>query len=394
MANSLTAFSPEYWSKRMQVVRIDEPVFKVLANYEERSELKDGDTVHRPYRSTMRVRTYSKGTAMTMGDVTATDESLSVGTSKYVGFYIDDLDELQNKYAVANAFADDAGMELWSFVDGEFLSEVVNATSDIDDGDIGGTAGNAAVVTASNVKQLFSAAAKKLDQQNISRKDRFAVVSPTIYQLLLEAMDGKDTALGDSTGKNGSIGKYMGFDLHMSNNLYWTGTWTPANNPTDGDTIVINGVTLTFKATPASAGHVDIGGSTAATLDNLVACINNSGTGDGSDYITLADASLKALEGCVAVDGTTYLGITFDGGSEVVVSASEAADPWSEETVHQMFGQKNAIDLVMQQEPKVVFKDVSDKLGKNIITWILYGMKTFTEGKAALVDVKVDSSAL
>ena len=45
MANSLTAFNPAYWSKRMQIVRIKEPVYRALANFEERSNLKNGDTV-------------------------------------------------------------------------------------------------------------------------------------------------------------------------------------------------------------------------------------------------------------------------------------------------------------------------------------------------------------
>lgn len=391
MAQDLTPLNPEYWSRRMQVVRIDESVYPAIANMEERAMLKDGDTVHRPMRSRLRVQTYTKGTAITVPEQTATDESLSVSTTKVVAFYVDDVEALQSKYDVVNSFADDAARKLETFIDGDFLSEVVNADSDVDDGDIGGTDGVSAIISTSNIQKLFASAAKKLDRLNIARAGRYAVISPSVHQILVEKLDGKDSALGDSTGKNGMVGQYMGFTLHLSNNVYWTARWTPANNPSESDTVTIAGVVFTFNATPSGAGSIDIGGSTAASIDNLLACINGTGTA-GTDYIALSEASKEALEGLVAVDGTTYLGVTWDGGGEVDVSALEVADPWSLETVHCMFGQKGAVDMVVQQMPNVEFKDVSDKLGKNVLTWTLYGLKTFDEGDAAMVDVKVDSS--
>jgi hypothetical protein len=394
MANELTAFSPEYWSKRMQIIRFKEPVFRALASYEERAMLKNGDTVHRPYRSRMNVQSYTKGTAVTVQDVTATDEYLSVDTTKVVPFYVDDLDDLQNKWPTVNQFADDAGKELFNFIDADFLSEVVNSTSSIDDGDVGGTTGTSIDLTVSNIAKMFASAGKKLDRQNVDRKSRFAVISPTVHQLLLEKMDGKDTQLGDSIGMNGQIGKYMGFELFLSNALYWTGRWTPANQPTDADTITIAGVVYHLVTTiGAVAGNVLVETNTATTLDNLVDAINNP-TVTSAKHVAISAADQKILEGITAVDGTTYLGITWKGGSEAVVSASEANDPWSLQTVYGLFGEKGAIDLVIQQEPKVVFKEVQDKLGKNVIPWTLYGKKTFTEGAKALVKVSIDSSTL
>lgn len=393
MANAVTAMAAEYWSKRMQIVREKTTIFRKLANYEERAVLKNGDIVHRPYRSGMHVQTYSKGTAVTVQDISATDEYLTVDQAKIVPFYVDDIDQIQNKWDTVNKFADDAGKDLYSYIDGQFLGEYANATSDIDDGDVGGTAGVSAVLSTSNIAKFFAAANKKLDQLNIDRAGRWACISPTVYQILIEKLDGKDSALGDSTGMNGHVGKYMGFDLYLSNNVGFTAKWTPANNPTAADYITINGVTMTFVASPASAGDVDIEIDTATTLVSLTACINNNGTGDGTDYVTLSGASLDALQGCVATANTTYLGITFKGGGECAVAASESADLWSVETVHQLFGQGKAIDLVIQKEPKVEFRMVEDKLGQNVLPWTLYGIKTFAEGAAALVDGKVNSSS-
>jgi hypothetical protein len=64
------------------------------------------------------------------------------------------------------------------------------------------------------------------------------------------------------------------------------------------------------------------------------------------------------------------------------------------ETLHLLFGQKGATNLVMQKSPNVVIKDVPDKLGKNYAPWMLYGLKTFNNDKDKLVDVKIDGSAL
>lgn len=396
MANNLTAFNPEYWSNRMQVIRFNEPVFRALASYEERALLKNGDTVHRPYRSRMTVQSYTKNTAVTVQDISSTDEYLSVDITKVVPFYVDDLDELQNKWPTVNKFADDAGKELYDYIDADFLSEVTNATSSLDDADVGGTSGTSIDLTTSNIAKMFAAAGKKLDRQNVDRKGRYAVISPTVHQLLLEKMDGKDTNLGDEIGMNGKIGKYMGFELYLSNNLYWTGRWTPANQPSDADTVTIAGVVITFETgTIETAGEVKSETDLETTLTNLKNFLNAPGTSISAKHQALTNADdLNTLSGIVATSTATYLEIAWKGGSEAVVSASEANDPWSLETVYLQFGQKGAIDLVIQQAPKVVFKEVQDKLGKNVLPWTMYGKKTFTEGARALVNVKVNSATL
>lgn len=342
------------------------------------------------------MQSYTKGTAVSVQDVTATDESLSVGTTKIVPFYVDDLDQLQNKWDTVNSFADDAGRELEAFIDGDFLGEVVNATDTIDDGDIGGTAGNAIVLSTANVLKVFAAASKKLTNQmkggKMGMSDRFAVITPTVLQVLTEYLAGKDTALADKVGENGKIGMFLGFELYLSVNTRYTATWTPADQPSDGDTLTINGVVFTFETgTIDTAGKVKSETSTAVTLDNLVAALNAPGT-SSSTYSAVSAANQKLLQGLVATDGTTYVSIVIEGGGEVTVAASAAADVWSATTAHLMFGKKKCVDLVIQKEPNVVFKDVQDKLGRNVLPWTLYGLKTFVEGAQMMVNVQLDAS--
>ena len=392
MANSLTALNKEVWTRKMQEILEKELVGMQICRTDLRSILSDGDTIHKPYRSEMRTADYTKGTAITVQDVTATDESLSVDTTKVVAFYVDNIDKVQNSYNTMSEFATDAQRKLNRAIDRIVLKEYVSADSSVDDGDIGGTSGNSAVINSSNINRVFSSAGRKLNVLNVGKAGRFAVISPSVLEQIQLYTAGKDTSFGDTALENGYVGNRFGFEIYVSNNLTNTARWTPANNPSNGGTITIAGVTFTFVSSIGStAGNVLIGNATADTLDNLVALINDQGT-TSATQVALSDASRAALDGIVATDGTTYLGIQFVGGGEVAYTTSVAADAWSVETVHCLFGQKGASDLVIQAAPNMEVKDISDKLGVNVLCWTLFGIKTFDDGDKKLVDVKIDSS--
>src|SRR5262245_61735006 len=108
MANAITAMSPTYWAKRMGRKLYKETVFRALASFEEQATLTDGQKVDRPYRSDITVENYTKGTALTAQDLTATSDVLTVDTVKALLMYIDNVDKIQNKYSAANLWADEA----------------------------------------------------------------------------------------------------------------------------------------------------------------------------------------------------------------------------------------------------------------------------------------------
>lgn len=393
MANTLTALNKEVWAKNMQIKLEKELVAMAIANTDLRSLLNDGDTIHKPYRSNLKAQDYTKGTAVTIDDVTATDETLVVNTTKIVAFYVDDIDKIQNSYSTMEKFANDTQQDLNQIIDREVLAEYANADNDIDDGDIGGTAGNAAAITSANVNKLFSAAGKKLTRANVGLESRFAVISPSVLEQVVLYTAGKDTSFGDAVLDNGYVGKRFGFEIYISNNLTNTATWTPANNPTNGDGITIAGVTFTFVSTiGTTAGNVLIGAATANTLDNLVALINDQNT-TSATQVALSYEDQTTLQGLTATDGTTNMTLVFKGGGEVTYTTDEAADVWSAETIHCLFGKKGATDLVIQKAANIQVKQVEDKLGVNILAYTLFGIKTFDVGDSQLLDVKVDSSS-
>jgi hypothetical protein len=419
----------EYYSKRMQLTHHKVDVFRAICNFEEQSNLKDGDSVNRPYRSKMVGQTYSRGTAFTVRDISKTNEKLEVNTAKVAPFYVDDLDALQSQHKDMNDFADDSVIVLGNIIDGDVLGEYDVAASSVSEADItsGGSSANGISLDTGNVQSIFAKAKMKLKRKNAlggntvpkvpggalrGTKNLFAVISPDFEAVLLEYLAGKETVLGDETGMSGHMGKYYGFDLYVSNSLGWSGYLAMASVPTAGDTVVIQvplkeTVTFTFRDTGDvdTAGEVYYGLSANAARVNLAALINSPSTTSAGVYVALSStlgtsgfSPIDSLQGIVATNDTSAgIAIKAEGVSFLIVSETltAAADIWTlaKQIQHSLFGIKGAIEVIIQKEPNVEVKDVPDKIGKNIVPWTLYGLKTFKEGTVQLVDVKIRTDA-
>jgi len=400
MANSITAMSPTYWSARMGYKLYKTNVFRSVGSFKEEAALKDGQKVDRPYRSNIVAENYTKGTALTAQDLTATSDQLTVDVFKGMLLYVDNVDRVQNKYDAVNLWSDEAAARLANSLDARFFYRVVDAGNTVDDATIGGTSGNGITASTSNVLNVFSKINLKLDTQNVPRGkgERFFVMSFQFYDVFWQYIAGKQTLLGDENGKNGNIGHYAGLDLYMSNNLTGSAEWVPANNPSNSDTITINGVTFTFVTSIGStAGNVLIAGTTALTITALTAFINAGGVGDAVNYVTLSTANQRIVQDWVAVDGTTKITVRAIGASYMTVSGSDATDVWTaaRQIQNLVAGRYGCIDAVVQKNPSVEMASTvsAGKSGVNILPLTLAGFKTVNQGANELVWVKVRSDA-
>lgn len=402
MANSLTPMSPTYWSRIMGRKRYKTEVFQALASFEEQATLVDGQIVDRPYRSDIVGETYNKGTALTAQDLTATSDQLTVNQFKGMLLYIDNVDKVQNKWSAAKVWAEEAQIRLSNLTDAVFLYEVVNANNTVDAGTLGGTSGEGITVTINNILNIFGKINRKLDNRDVPSDQRYFVISPEFYDVLWQFIAGKESLLGDKTGETGNVGTYAGLKLYKSRNLTGSARFTTGdgNAPSNAETLTINGVTFTFVSSIGStAGNVLIEASLALTIDNLVAFINGGGVSDTgpTKYVALSTADQRTVQNWVAVDGTTYIEVRAKGASYMTVSASQAADSWTAayQIQNLMAGRKGAIDLVIQQEPKVEMASTvsAGKSGMNVLPLTIFGVKTFNQGKNELVWIKVRSDA-
>lgn len=390
--------SPTYWSKIMGKKLYKSIVFRAICSFGEQASLKDGQEVDRPYRSDIAVETYQKGTALEAQDLTSTSDKLTVNKFKAALMYVDEVDKLQNKWDAAKVWAEEAGKRLAIGIDAEFFYEALNANDTIDDGDLGGTAANGITATVANIDNIFAKTNRKLDVNNVERSERFFGMSPQFYDVLWSRIAGRESLLGDKTSEAGMVGHYAGFELFMTNNLTGSAVWVPANNPSNNDTITINGITLTFVSSIGSAaGNILIGGNTAATIDNLVALINGAGVGDGVNNVSLSTANKRIAQNWVAVDGTSSIEVRAKGASYMTVTGSDSNDVWTaaKQIQHMLAGRKGSIDVVIQKEPDVEMASTvsAGKRGMNILPMTVFGIKTFNQGKNEIFDVQVRSDA-
>ncbi len=395
MAQDLTAFSPELWAPTMQETFLKESVALGIANTELRADLRDGDTLHKPYGSYPRVQTYSKTSDISVKDLSTTDDYLTVSTAKVASFYVDDIDRVQNKYDTINEFATIAQRQLNNALDQAVIAEYSNAGTTLTAVDIGETAGSISV-TPSNISNLFVAASRTLNSKKRTSMDRFALVGPRTLEAIQNYVAGRETTFGDTVGDNGLVGRRFGFKILLSNNLPFSATLTTSSAIGNAETVTIAGVTFTFKdTTTGAAGEVYSGGSDADTTEHLVQAINGTGTPSSTTYVDISAENRQKLEeaGIVAVDGTTSITLTGYGDIVVAETMAQAANVWSVQTSHALFGITGAIDLVTQVEPQIQFKDAQLRLGKYVHPWMLYGKKTFTRNADSLVSANISATA-
>ena len=383
MANNLDAFTPEYWSARTQRLLKKKLIAREIANMEEQATLRDGDMVHRPYYSDVVVNDYTKGVDVTVQDVTATDEYLTVNKSKEATVYIDAIDVKQNKYDAANKYIDRMTYALKKDIDGNFLKEVVNAQFTMDDGDMGGTAGNPVTVSVSNAFKLFTLTEAKMNANDIEdTKPRFFVITPDVKAAiqqtnLVNGFNQADAALRGTLKGMGYLGTWGNFNIFVSNNVAHTNKVTVSSLAAD-DTLTINGVTITFKASPSTAGQCK------PTKAALVAMINGAGGSDYKEFDAADRAKLVAVNASASDDGTDVIIAT--SGS---VTYAQSGVTLGGEIAHCWAGQYGCTDMVIQKDVEIQKNKEPKKTGYNYLAWTLYGIKTFKEGRERCINVLV-----
>lgn len=354
--------------------------------------------------------------AYTRQDISDTDETLSIDKEKEVSFYVREIDEIQHNYKVRNEYADDAAVRLGNKIDGDVLVRYQDADHSVDDGDLGGTDGNGFTISTNNVLQTFLKAGEKLDDGKNGAANRFAVISPQVKSVLYEYIAGKDTDLADEVGQNGRLGRWNGFEIFQSNNLGTSIVLSLATNPTDGDTVSFTvpndegagtqTVTFRFKDALAANGDLHIGSTVDDTRDNFATAlgdpftdITETATAGYDAFASTSDEAkvLKKVASATNDDSADTLSIVFSGAGRVTTSEtlSDGTDTWTDEKTiqHNLFGVKGATDLAIQVRPNMRVKERDGHIGVDVVSWTVYGVKTFDEGDNMLVDVQVRSDS-
>lgn len=407
-----TVFHAEY-----QMSHFKEPVYQILADTRLESGLTKGQTVKRTYTSDVQVNDMGGDGGYSVQAIVDTEESLTINKEKEASFYIKDLDTLQAHLPVKQKYGRKLSNALINQIDGDVtLAAYQGAGTTLDDGSFAGTAGNGHEATATNIATVFVTAMQKLRLQNVVYNKRFqagmnlevpegmpiAVISPEILSYIELYLGGKDTLLGDQVSRNGYSGYFMGFELFLSNGLPWTATLELPTIPTAGDTLVINGVTLTAAADngATTAGEYSIEAAVDDAAANLVLLINGTGTAGSDEYIDVSTANRRLLKNITAsyTTGTNLLTLVSSGWGTVVVSETFTAAgnifTVGKQQLHCLFALSKSLSLVVQKDPSLTTRPSPQaRIGDDVIAWTVYGIKVFQDQAPQIVQYAVLSSS-
>lgn len=244
MANNLSAFIPQLWSKRL-IQRINQTnVMLPLVNRDYEGEIKEaGDTVWIRTFGDVTIQDYERNQPLAYSDLVPSKESLTVTTSKYFAFKVDDLDTAQNDINAIDGYTERSAVGLNNTVEA-FLQGVYAQTNTANQIT---SSGSAITISSSNAYSSIVAAVAALDTLNVPQNDRWCVLTPTYKSFLVKDNTYliRSTDLGDNIVTSGRIadgdggmrpptvreaegmgffGRAAGMDLYMSNAVPNDGT--------------------------------------------------------------------------------------------------------------------------------------------------------------------------
>lgn len=226
MANTMTAFIPEYYSKKMATVFENNAVFPQLCNRDYEGELRNaGDTVKVRNRDTITISNYTRQTAQTSQDLTPGTEDITIDVQKGWRFEMDDLDTIQSDIDTIALHIESAAISMALTVDQHCHSVIYQG---VDSSNVIGTSASPITLTADNVYDYIVEMRKKMRNANAKMMGASLVVNPAVEALLLSSPQFTHaTSKGDDVIMNASIGKVAGFQVYCSTNLNTVTGYTP-----------------------------------------------------------------------------------------------------------------------------------------------------------------------
>lgn len=425
----------QVWTAEYQKSNWSMPIYPVIADLRFQDGLKIGDTVNRRYRTNpVFAQDMTSTGGYTVQNYKEGNETFTISKKKEASVQIAEVDVLNTDLNVAKSYGAQLANALFQEIDGDTLNAArAGAGTTIDDGSFsGGTAGNGLTINAANITDIPALATEIFTGKNVvyNNNIRFGklpfedyggmltwIMPPQVHTEVQRYLLSRGTPLGDQIVTNGYQGRFGSYECFISNNLPFTTRLALSVNPTDGDTITIKGVVITFKTTVdagTTAGQVKIASTAALTVTNLVAFLNSTlianvadATNAGYNGFPKATATLSengftiakadALHGISATDGTTYLDILIKGAGKVSVSSSftSASNVFTaaKQVVHSIIMVGKNISLAVRKDPSIYENFVSSSVSKDFVMWTVYDNKVFIDQARAIIDVAVRCDA-
>lgn len=397
--NSLTDLNPTFWAREAEKSLFVENKAMAIANTTLRNLVAgEGQTVRKTIISYPASATYTPGTDITATAIVGSHEDLTISTWLASLSIIDDTEKAQSIIQLGANVSEKMMHDHNNRIEQQVLAEVTNAAWSLDDGNVGGTSGNPAIVNTNTVPQFFTAADTKLDAIDAPKAGRTAVVGTHfLNQLKLQQAARPGSVIADGVNTRGIVTTLFGYDILYSNNLPYTAVLTLTVQPSDGDTVSIAGVTFTFKTSLGStAGQVLIGASAATALTNLNSMLNDTAnTAASTNYVALSGENVFLLRDKrrIVATATSSTVTTLTGYGDIVVKSSftSSSNAWSGQVQNALFLVAGSIDMIVQIPPKIEVIRAQKQFADNVKSLLGFGKKTYADGARQMVNVKLNA---
>jgi hypothetical protein len=350
----------------------------------------------------------SDGTASTYSvtDYELSDDTLTVNRQVHASEHIYSIEKLQTRFDLAMQRAAEASQIVADKID-QYVLNLPVATAGVSNLDAGVMAGGASngtayEVTSSTVDDVTNTVRELLLINNARvEKGIDWVVTPRELTDVTAFMQNNGFSVADAAIRNGFVGEmFNGIRVFVSNNLTHDCTLTMDTNPTDGDTLTINGVTIKFlDALAGNPGEIHITASVDQTRANLEAFLDlfgdstiaeaaNAGSTklSAEDIKTLKKAQIATTNNngadtlLVEAKGTLTVGETFAAGTNV----------WGFINRHTIAQVRGSLFLALPSGGmELDQKPVTGKTGREFVTSQVYNSTIWTRPKKEIFDVYV-----
>lgn len=214
---AITNFIPEIWSAQLQTSLKKALVYGGVCNRNYQGSIANGgDTVRITSISRPTIAAYTKNsTSITPENLTDAARSLLIDQAKYFAFEVDDIDQAQS--AAGGALLAEAAQEAAYALADTADQYIAGLFADLDtDSEIGTVAITTSALAVDGLADLMV----KLDNKNVPRAGRWAIVPPWYHGLLVQSTSFLSLADSGSSEalRNGQVGRAFGFDILVSNN--------------------------------------------------------------------------------------------------------------------------------------------------------------------------------
>jgi len=223
---SVSGFIPQIWSASILRGFERASVFAGVLSREYSGEIKNvGDTVKVPMVGTVAIRDYTKRVPITYDDIQGSTLDITVDQSKYFGLKTEDIEAVQSAPNFLDGAVKNAAYALRDTIDkysAEILKNGAGTTlyEDMPYPLAAGSAGDPQVVSTGKMLylELLTEMAQVLDEKNVPREGRFAIVPPFMVRHISHDVIRNGTP-NEKPISEYYIARLAGFDILMSNNL-------------------------------------------------------------------------------------------------------------------------------------------------------------------------------